>query len=117
MDASVKVVSPTGAGVAATVTGTDAAADVAVLQVPREWAPRRSSCAARRTCGVGEPVLAVGSPLGLNALGVSLTAIVEHDLYPTRPDVPLPIATRTRRYYSGWAIGATTAPAASAALA
>jgi inosose dehydratase len=27
-------------------------------------------------------------------------AIVEHDLYPTLPDVPLPIATRTRRYYS-----------------
>jgi inosose dehydratase len=37
----------------------------------------------------------------LNALGVPLTAIVEHDLYPTQPDVPLPIATRTHRYYSG----------------
>jgi inosose dehydratase len=35
----------------------------------------------------------------LNALGVPLTAIVEHDLYPTPPDVPLPIATRTNRYY------------------
>jgi inosose dehydratase len=35
----------------------------------------------------------------LNALGVPLTAIVEHDLYPTAPDVLLPIATRTRRYY------------------
>jgi inosose dehydratase len=35
----------------------------------------------------------------LNALGVPLTAIVEHDLYPTEPDVPLPIATRTQRYY------------------
>jgi inosose dehydratase len=35
----------------------------------------------------------------LNALGVPLTAIVEHDLYPTPPDVPLPIATRTRQYY------------------
>ena len=35
----------------------------------------------------------------LDALGVPLTAIVEHDLYPTPPDVPLPIATRTRRYY------------------
>ena len=31
--------------------------------------------------------------------GVPLTAIVEHDLYPTPPDVPLPIATRTNRYY------------------
>ena len=35
----------------------------------------------------------------LNALGAPLTAIVEHDLYPTPPDVPLPIATRTRQYY------------------
>jgi inosose dehydratase len=37
----------------------------------------------------------------LDALGVPLTAIVEHDLYPTPPEVPLPIATRTCRYYSG----------------
>ena len=36
----------------------------------------------------------------LNGLGIPLTAIVEHDLYPTPPDVPLPIATRTYRYYS-----------------
>ena len=36
----------------------------------------------------------------LDALGVPLTAIVEHDLYPTPPDVPLPIATRTHRYYT-----------------
>ena len=35
----------------------------------------------------------------LDALGVPLMAIVEHDLYPTPPDVPLPIATRTNRYY------------------
>ena len=35
----------------------------------------------------------------LNALDVPLTAIVEHDLYPTPPEVPLPIATRTNRYY------------------
>jgi inosose dehydratase len=37
----------------------------------------------------------------LNALGVPLMAIVEHDLYPTQPDVPQPIASRTRQYYSG----------------
>jgi inosose dehydratase len=35
----------------------------------------------------------------LNALGVPLMAIVEHDLYPAPADVPLPIATRTQRYY------------------
>jgi inosose dehydratase len=36
----------------------------------------------------------------LDALGVPLMAIVEHDLYPTPSDVPLPIATRTQSYYS-----------------
>ena len=36
----------------------------------------------------------------LNALGVPLMAIVEHDMYPAPADAPLPIATRTRRYYS-----------------
>jgi inosose dehydratase len=43
----------------------------------------------------------------LNALGVPLTAIVEHDLHPTAPDVPLPIATRTRRHYTGCGLRAT----------
>jgi inosose dehydratase len=36
----------------------------------------------------------------LNALGVPLMAIVEHDMYPAPPGTPLPIATRTRRYYT-----------------
>lgn len=36
----------------------------------------------------------------LNALGVPLWAIVEHDMYPAPPDAPLPIATRTCGYYS-----------------
>nr|WP_297658491.1 TIM barrel protein [Pseudonocardia sp.] len=36
----------------------------------------------------------------LDALGVPLTAIVEHDLYPAPASVPLPIATRTCRYYT-----------------
>jgi inosose dehydratase len=36
----------------------------------------------------------------LNALGVPLMAIVEHDMYPAPADTPLPIATRTRLYYS-----------------
>ncbi|MCV2489526.1 sugar phosphate isomerase/epimerase [Geodermatophilus sp. YIM 151500] len=35
----------------------------------------------------------------LDALGVPLMAIVEHDMYPAPVDAPLPIATRTRRYY------------------
>ena len=37
----------------------------------------------------------------LDALGVPLMAIVEHDMYPAPADAPLPIATRTQRYYSG----------------
>lgn len=36
----------------------------------------------------------------LSALNADLFAIVEQDMYPCAPDVPLPIATRTRRYYS-----------------
>lgn len=35
----------------------------------------------------------------LDALGVPLMAIVEHDMYPAPDGAPLPIATRTRRYY------------------
>jgi inosose dehydratase len=48
---------------------------------------------------LGEPEM---PPLlaDLNALGVPLTAIVEHDLYPAPAGVPLPIATRTQQYYS-----------------
>ena len=42
----------------------------------------------------------------LDAVGLRLTAIVEHDLYPTPPDIPLPIATRTNRYYRGCGMGA-----------
>lgn len=36
----------------------------------------------------------------LNALGVPLMAIVEHDMYPAAPGAPLPIARRTCAYYS-----------------
>jgi inosose dehydratase len=35
----------------------------------------------------------------LDALGVPLMAIVEHDMYPAPADAPLPIATGTYRYY------------------
>jgi inosose dehydratase len=36
----------------------------------------------------------------LNALGVPLMTIVEHDMYPALPGAPLPIATRAQRYYT-----------------
>jgi len=41
----------------------------------------------------------------LARLDVDLFAIVEQDLYPCEPDVPLPIATRTRRYLGQCGLG------------
>jgi inosose dehydratase len=38
-------------------------------------------------------------------LNKDLFAIVEQDLYPCDPDVPLPIATRTRQYFNGMGVG------------
>jgi inosose dehydratase len=48
----------------------------------------------------GEPAMA---PIiaALADLGRELFCIVEQDLYPCAPDVPLPIATRTRAYFEG----------------
>ncbi len=47
---------------------------------------------------LGEPEM---PPLlaDLDALGVPLMAIVEHDMYPAPADQPLPTAARTRQYY------------------
>jgi inosose dehydratase len=42
----------------------------------------------------------------LGALDRDLFCIVEQDLYPTQPDVPLPIARRTRAYFAGCGLGA-----------
>ena len=36
----------------------------------------------------------------LSELGRDIEGIVEHDLYPWPPDLPLPIAKRTRTYLS-----------------
>ena len=36
----------------------------------------------------------------LDALGAPLWTVVEHDMYPAPPGAPLPIATRTCRYYN-----------------
>ena len=41
----------------------------------------------------------------LGRLGTDLFAIVEQDLYPCDPDVPLPIATRTREYFNAAGLG------------
>jgi inosose dehydratase len=51
-----------------------------------------------------EPPLGVPemAPLldALGGLGRDLQGIIEHDLYPCTPDIPLPIAKRTRTYLS-----------------
>ena len=47
-----------------------------------------------------EPLLEV-----LYGLDVDLFAIVEQDLFPCEPDVPLPIATRTAQYLGGCGLG------------
>jgi inosose dehydratase len=40
----------------------------------------------------------------IEELGLDVFAIVEHDLYPCPPDVPLPIAQRTHHYIAGCGI-------------
>jgi inosose dehydratase len=54
---------------------------------------------------MGEPAM---PPVleALAAVDADLFAIVEQDLYPCSPDVPLPIATRTRRYLEQCGLGA-----------
>ena len=36
----------------------------------------------------------------LAGLGREIKGIIEHDLYPCAPDVPLPVARRTKQYLS-----------------
>lgn len=45
-------------------------------------------------------------------LGVPIFTIVEQDMYPCPPDVPAPIATRTRQYFSSCGVGPRPAPSA-----
>jgi inosose dehydratase len=51
-----------------------------------------------------EPLLAA-----LAGLGRELFCIVEQDLYPCEPNVPLPIATRTRHYFAERGVGRASA--------
>lgn len=80
--------------------------------------------AVRRGAMVEPPAGIPEMPPVLAALGEldrDLFAIVEQDLYPCAPDVPLPIATRTREYFNQCGVGpypdpqsAPGAPAAGA---
>lgn len=57
-----------------------------------------------------EPPAGVPAPASvidaLNEVNAQLFVIVEQDLYPCEPDVPLPIAVRTRKYLGGCGLGA-----------
>jgi len=64
--------------------------------------------AVRRGAMVEPPAGVPDMPPVLDALGAldrELFAVVEQDLYPCTPDVPLPIATRTREYFNGLGLG------------
>jgi S1-C subfamily serine protease len=63
---TVSVVGQDGRRLTAEVIGTDSGSDIAVLRVTPSAALRPLSLASPNTTQVGEPVLAVGSPLGLS---------------------------------------------------
>ena len=63
---TVSVVGPDGRRLTAEVVGTDPGSDIAVLRVTPSAALRALDLAAPGATRVGEPVLAVGSPLGLS---------------------------------------------------
>jgi S1-C subfamily serine protease len=65
-EGTVSVVGSDGRRLSATVVGTDASSDIAVLRVEPTAALRPLDLAAPNGTRVGEPVLAVGSPLGLS---------------------------------------------------
>jgi inosose dehydratase len=65
-------------------------------------AVRRGVCV-EPPAGVPDPARMVRE---LGQLDAPLFVIVEQDLYPCAPDVPLPIATRTRHYLNGCGLGA-----------
>ncbi|MFC9683897.1 TIM barrel protein [Streptomyces sp. NPDC056948] len=58
--------------------------------------------------GVPNPVDVVGELAGLDA---ELFVIVEQDLYPCAPEVPLPIAVSTREHLTGCGLSGTRRPA------
>ncbi len=61
-----------------------------------------------------EPPAGVPNPAevidAVSALDSELFVIVEQDLYPCAPDVPLPIAVRTREYLARCGLSGTRRP-------
>jgi inosose dehydratase len=58
--------------------------------------------------GVPDPSVVIAE---LSTLDAELFVIVEQDLYPCAPDVPLPIARRTKQYLAGRGLSGTKRPA------
>lgn len=71
-------------------------------------AVRRGVCV-EPPAGVPDPADVVGA---LSELDAEVFVIVEQDLYPCAPDVPLPIAVRTREYLNGQGLAGTKRPGA-----
>jgi inosose dehydratase len=67
-------------------------------------AVRRGVCV-EPPAGVPDPAVVVGELARLGERDGPLFVIVEQDLYPCDPGVPLPIAIRTRQYLAGCGLG------------
>ncbi|GAA2358240.1 sugar phosphate isomerase/epimerase [Saccharopolyspora halophila] len=84
----------------------DVLAQVSAEQLSFGEAVKRGVCV-EPPAGVPNPVDIVRE---LSALDAELFVIVEHDLYPCAPDVPLPIAVRTREYLAERGLSGTRRP-------
>ncbi|GAA2606427.1 sugar phosphate isomerase/epimerase [Streptomyces roseoviolaceus] len=82
-------------------------AQVAAEDLSFGEAVRRGVCVSP-PAGVPDPADVVGELAGLDA---ELFVIVEQDLYPCAPDVPLPIAVSTREHLAGCGLSGTLRPA------
>jgi inosose dehydratase len=82
--------------------------DPAVLEQVRDEGLGFGEAVKRGVCV--EPPAGVPNPADvvaeLSTLDAELFVIVEQDLYPCEPDVPYPIAVRTRNYLNGCGLGA-----------
>ncbi|MGX5210561.1 TIM barrel protein [Streptomyces violaceus] len=82
-------------------------AQVAAEDLSFGEAVRRGVCVSP-PAGVPDPADVVGELAGLDA---ELFVIVEQDLYPCAPEVPLPIAVSTREHLAGCGLSGTLRPA------
>ncbi|GAA0535406.1 hypothetical protein GCM10011581_25220 [Saccharopolyspora subtropica] len=84
----------------------DVLAQVAAEGLSFGEAVRRGVCV-EPPAGVPDPAEVVAA---LSSLDAELFVIVEQDLYPCAPDVPLPIAVRTREYLAGCGLSGSKRP-------